>query len=198
MIAKPVENCPDCEGSGVRPCWVCDDDGCEVCDGQPPPHCPHCLGTGGRRRIVVIESPFAAAGAEGRAANEALLSAALADCIRRGESPMASHGLYTRPGVLDDDDPEQRAAGINAGLALYAVADRCVVYIDRGVSEGMIQGILRARRGYLPIYVRSVAPRIPPATYTRSMEEIIGAIAMREGWRSDSVIVEVAALEAGQ
>ena len=38
--------------------------------------------------------------------------ACVADCLRRGEAPIASHLLYTQPGVLDDDVPEERAQGI--------------------------------------------------------------------------------------
>lgn len=48
------------------------------------------------------------------------------------------------PGILDDAKPEERALGIEAGLAWGPVAQATVVYVDRGISEGMWQGIDRA------------------------------------------------------
>lgn len=62
----------------------------------------------------------------------------------RGESPIASHGLYTQPGVLDDNDPIERIVGIDAGLAWLEVADATVVYVDLGISQGMEYGIKAA------------------------------------------------------
>jgi hypothetical protein len=67
----------------------------------------------------------------------------LQDCLSRGEAPIASHLLYTQ--VLDDGDPKQRQDAIEAGLAWMRVADACVVYADRGISEGMRKGIEAAR-----------------------------------------------------
>jgi hypothetical protein len=42
--------------------------------------------------------------------------------IIAGEAPIASHLLYTQPGVLRDEIPEERRHGIDAGLAWGAVA----------------------------------------------------------------------------
>ena len=50
---------------------------------------------------VIIESPFA--GDVDR--NLRYARAAMRDCLLRGESPYASHLLYTQPGVLNDDIP---------------------------------------------------------------------------------------------
>jgi len=73
-------------------------------------------------KLVIIESPFAAEpGVTGEAkkaqlrTNAAYRDLAMADSLHRGEAPFASHRMY--PGVLDDDVPEQRRQGINAGLA---------------------------------------------------------------------------------
>ena len=66
---------------------------------------------------------------------------AMADCLRRGEAPFASHLLYTQPGVLDDDDPEERMLGISAGLSWGPWAKYIVVYTDYGVTAGMQKGI---------------------------------------------------------
>ena len=91
-------------------------------------------------RLVVLESPFA--GDVER--NVAYARAALRDCLLRGESPAASHLLFTQPGVLDDTDPAERRLGIEAGLAWGRVAQATVVYADLGLSKGMLQGIARA------------------------------------------------------
>lgn len=91
-------------------------------------------------RLVVIESPYAG----DLARNQRYLQACMADCLRRGEAPFASHGLYTQPGVLDDTDPEQRKLGMAAGNAWREMAEATVVYTDLGISRGMITGIKHA------------------------------------------------------
>jgi hypothetical protein len=84
-------------------------------------------------RLVVVESPYAG----DVALNMRYLRACLRDCISRGESPYASHGLLTQEGVLDDSKPEERAKGIAAGHAWWVGADAIVFYVDRGWSKGM-------------------------------------------------------------
>lgn len=84
--------------------------------------------------LVIIESPYAG----DVEANVAYARAAMRDSILRGENPIASHLLYTQPGILNDDIPEERERGIAAGLAWRAVADLAVFYIDRGWSGGMM------------------------------------------------------------
>ncbi len=101
-------------------------------------------------KLVVIESPFAG----DREANLTYLRAAMRDCLKRGEAPYASHALYTQPGVLEDDVPEERALGMEAGFAWGACADRCVVYADCGVTRGMEHGIRRAEERGIPVEFR--------------------------------------------
>lgn len=108
-------------------------------------------------RLVVLESPFAAATEEGRAANVDYARACLRDCLQRGEAPIASHLLLTQPGVLDDTVPAERAHGIAAGLAWLEAADASVVYTDRGISKGMQHGIDAALRAGVPVEYRSLA-----------------------------------------
>jgi hypothetical protein len=91
---------------------------------------------------VIIESPFAGAVAQ----NVAYLRACMADAIHRGEAPFASHGLYTQPGVLRDDVPEERTLGIDAGFAWREVASKTVVYQDLGITRGMRYGIEHAEK----------------------------------------------------
>lgn len=92
------------------------------------------------RRLVILESPYAG----DVEANLAYARRCLRDCLERGEAPFASHLLYTQPGVLDDTNPDERWWGIDAGLDWGLVADATVVYTDRGISEGMREGIRRA------------------------------------------------------
>lgn len=82
---------------------------------------------------VIIESPYAG----DVEANVAYARECLLDSLRLGESPLASHLLY--PQVLDDNTPDERAQGIQAGLDWLDVADLQVFYLDRGWSNGMRQ-----------------------------------------------------------
>jgi len=94
-------------------------------------------------RLVILESPFRGKTPEETESNKLFARHCMLDALSRGESPLASHLLW--PGVLDDAKPEERAAGIAAGLAWGRVADATVVYTDLGISEGMRQGIERAK-----------------------------------------------------
>lgn len=94
------------------------------------------------QRRVIIESPYNGA----IEANERYARAAMRDSLKRGEAPYASHLLYTQPGVLDDTDPDERAIGIEAGLAWGCMAHATVVYKDLGISAGMQYGIDRAEQ----------------------------------------------------
>jgi hypothetical protein len=107
-----------------------------------------------RRPLVIIESPFAASTPEGVAANVEYARRCVRDSLMRGEAPIASHLLYTQPGILDDNVPAERQLGIDAGLAWRRVADRSVVYTDRGISKGMRYGIDAALRAGVPVEYR--------------------------------------------
>lgn len=109
---------------------------------------------------VILESPFAG----DVEANIAYARAAMADCLHRGEAPLASHLLYTQPGILDDDVPGERDLGIEAGLIWGAQAEATVVYIDRGISRGMQFGIDRALKEGRPVHRRTLlgGPRESP------------------------------------
>ena len=84
--------------------------------------------------LVIVESPFA--GEVDLNVNYA--RQCLRDSLMRGEHPIASHLLYTQPGVLDDSKPAQRKRGIEAGLAWRRVASKAVFYTGRGWSIGML------------------------------------------------------------
>jgi hypothetical protein len=91
---------------------------------------------------VIIESPYAG----DIEANLTYLRACMRDCLMRGEAPFASHALYTQPGVLRDDDPAERARGIEAGFCWRPFVRKTVVYTDRGITEGMKLGIAHAKK----------------------------------------------------
>lgn len=102
--------------------------------------------------LVLIESPYAG----DVETNLAYLRAAMRDSLMRGEAPFASHALYTQPGVLDDTDRHERALGIAAGLSWGARASKTVVYVDRGVSYGVADGILDAHASDRAVEFRSL------------------------------------------
>jgi len=103
-------------------------------------------------RLVVLESPFAG-DVEG---NVAYAKRCIWDCINRGEAPIASHLLFTQPGILRDEVPEDRKLGIEAGHVWIKKADALVVYTDRGISKGMEAGIARAELEGTPIEYRTL------------------------------------------
>lgn len=88
---------------------------------------------------VIVESPFA-----GGFANVKYSREAIKDCLAQGESPFASHLLYTQRGVLDDTIPDERKRGIEAAHGWLEVADFVAVYCDLGVTEGMLRGVIKA------------------------------------------------------
>jgi hypothetical protein len=112
-------------------------------------------------RPVIIESPYSSDTPVSIPAvvarNERYLNACLRDSLLRGEAPYASHGLYTRAGVLRDTVPGERRHGMEAGWRWLEVMHRAgigltpsergrtVVYLDLGMSSGMEHGIARAR-----------------------------------------------------
>lgn len=103
-----------------------------------------------RKPLVIIESPYS--GDEAR--NTEYARACLLDSLRRGEAPIASHLLHTQ--VLDDVRPDERELGIEAGLAWYRVAEKCVIYEDLGISGGMIEGIELAKRYGVLVEFRNI------------------------------------------
>jgi hypothetical protein len=103
-------------------------------------------------RRVILESPYA--GDVER--NLEYARACIRDSLMRGEAPLASHCLYTQPGILDDANPRERAHGINAGHAWLSEAQAMVVYSDYGISKGMEAGISCAKFYGVPIEYRLI------------------------------------------
>lgn len=105
---------------------------------------------------IVIESPYASDTAQGRNDNITYLRRCLRDSLMRGEAPFASHAIYTQYGVLDDALPEERSLGIAAGIEWGSSAKSVAIYVDRGISSGMIQGIVAAVMRGARIEVRAL------------------------------------------
>lgn len=106
-------------------------------------------------RLVIIESPYSGKDDNERNRNVEYARDALLDSLARGEAPLASHLLYTQ--VLSDEVPDQRNHGVDAGLAWAEHAEATVVYLDLGVSAGMVTGLEHAARHHRPIELRKLA-----------------------------------------
>lgn len=100
----------------------------------------------------MLESPYAGE----IEANVAYARRALKDCLLSGEAPIASHLLYTQPGVLDDSVPEQRALGIQAGLEWRTTVELQVFYTDRGWSRGMLAALEQCLAEHLDFELRAL------------------------------------------
>ena len=105
-------------------------------------------------KIVIVESPFKPseetvkryAGKYSRAEllrqNLIYARLCLLNSLGLGESPLASHLLYTQ---VWSESNDLREAGIKAGIELYQRADLSAAYVDLGVSSGMKHGYEHAR-----------------------------------------------------
>jgi len=113
-------------------------------------------GEGGVMPLVILESPYGAESAQQIERNVEYARACVRDSLLRGEAPIASHLLYTQPGILRDDKISERDHGIAAGLAWIRAAERTVVYTDFGISSGMGRGIAAAKRAGIPVKYRSL------------------------------------------
>lgn len=98
-------------------------------------------------RRVIIESPYAG----DIETNLRYARAAMNYALGQGCAPLGSHLLYTQPGVLNDNIPEERTLGMEAGFSWMAVAEEVWVFIDLGVSSGMASGRARAERYGIPV-----------------------------------------------
>jgi nucleoside 2-deoxyribosyltransferase len=103
-------------------------------------------------KLVILESPYAG----DVEANIKYARAAVHDSLSRGEAPIASHLLYTQDGILDDNDPQERKWGIDAGLAWKTVAHGSVVYADKGITRGMEYGIEAAKAAGIEPEIRYI------------------------------------------
>lgn len=107
-------------------------------------------------KLVVVETPFAADEPWKRAMHRDYLAACLRDCYGRGEAPFASHAIG--PLALDDNVPQERDTGIQAGLLWGRRADLRAVYTDLGTSTGMWLAVDDSLQHGPPHEMRSLMP----------------------------------------
>lgn len=100
---------------------------------------------------VILESPYAG----DVETNVKYAKACVLDCLLRGEAAFASHLFYTQ--VLDDNIPEQRQQGIEAGLSIARLFSYTVVYTDLGISKGMEYGIEAAQKAGRHVSYRRIS-----------------------------------------
>lgn len=101
-------------------------------------------------RRVVLESPYSG----DVEAHVAYARRCVLDSLSRGEAPIASHLLF--PGILSDSVAEERQLGMAAGHAWYEGAEAAVVYIDFGISKGMLLGMMAAAAAGVPTEMRQI------------------------------------------
>jgi|SRR3989338_8366896 len=111
-------------------------------------------------RRVLLESPYKGKDWSETEENIRYARACMHDCILRGDAPFASHLLYTQEGILDDKVHGERELGIEAGLLWGEGAAVTVVYVDRGISDGMKNGIKRAKEFGRPVEYRSLHDKL--------------------------------------
>ncbi len=102
--------------------------------------------------LVIIESPYAG----NIECNVAYARACMVDSLERGETPFASHLIYTQPGILDDGIPDERMRGIEGGYEWGKHADLIAYYVDFGVSPGMLESRIHWESTGIPIETRRV------------------------------------------
>lgn len=107
--------------------------------------------------FVDVETPYMADTPEKVAINIRYARACVRDCLKRGETPYASHLFFTQPGILDDNVPKERENGIKAGKAIIENLNAMtVVYTDLGISGGMKLGIEMAKKSGRKIEFRTL------------------------------------------
>lgn len=123
-------------------------------------------------KLVVLESPYAGE----IPANVVYARQCLRDCLLRGESPIASHLLFTQENVLRDDIVAERELGIAAGLAWLPKADYSVYYTDRGWSRGMLNALqnFSLKTPNIDLRIRGLfRPPLLPPTISPEIESLL-------------------------
>ena len=85
-------------------------------------------------------------------ANVAYGKKCLLDSIKRLETPFAGHLFYTQ--VLDDANELDRKIGMKLGRDWMEECEVVAVYVDRGMSRGMVADIQYAMEGKMNITFR--------------------------------------------
>ncbi len=108
-------------------------------------------------RKVCVESPYKGKDWEKTEENMTYARSCKRDClINYREAPFASHVSYIHKDILDDKNPEERKIGMEAGLTYANCTDASVFYVDRGLSQGMWEGLKHALKNNRRIEFRSL------------------------------------------
>lgn len=102
-----------------------------------------------RMKTICIESPYAGSTELEIANNVSYAMMALDICLRSGLSPYACHLQNTL--VLSDSIPEERERGICAGIELGNRCDERWVFVDLGITPGMLLAIKAAEETGQPV-----------------------------------------------
>lgn len=127
-------------------------------------------------RLVVIESPYA--GDVQR--NLIYARRAMAHSLSLDEAPIASHLLYTQPGILDDLKPEERELGMAAGALWGDHAAVTVFYVDYGWSEGMLSAEILWQSRAKTIFVREIGKN-PTCKHVWTNPQVCGICGRTKG-----------------
>lgn len=95
-------------------------------------------------RIVYICSPYRAKDDAELDRNIEYAQALTKQAIEAGLAPITPHLYMTQ--CINEDKPEERAAGMAAGLELLKKCDFVIVGVKYGISDGMSREIQKARR----------------------------------------------------
>lgn len=125
---------------------------------------------------VIIESPYAADTAAGVARNLRYLRACIAYCLSQDAAPYASHGLYTQPGVLNDKVPEERKKGMRAGFSIAKKLDERWMFIDLGITDGMLRGEESAKKYGQPVRRLSIPDWEKNARHEALIDQVLAGI----------------------
>ena len=102
------------------------------------------------RKKTILESPYSGDVEK----NIDYAKKCLRDSLERDECPFASHLLYTQ--VLNDRDKKERWLGMSQAFEWYEFADQMILYIDLGISKGMLLGVKQAVKRNIPIFKRTI------------------------------------------
>lgn len=105
---------------------------------------------------ILVESPFAGEVDENLAYAQKCMRHVFLSSFSAPQIPIASHCYFTL--ALDDRNPAERSIGMNAGFAMRSLASEVRVYLDRGLSGGMIHGIRGAIEAGKPIKLWAFDP----------------------------------------
>ena len=99
--------------------------------------------------VAYICSPYRASDKKQRKQYDEYVKRLTKMAIDSGIAPVTPHMYITR--VLDDDNKEDRAAGLAAGISLLYKCDVLIFGDKYGISEGMHGEIQEAKQHSIPI-----------------------------------------------